>query len=89
MSELRTSIRLKAEGLGITFKTLLVFGLLVFDSQPGHESFALLAFAAGQLTYSLVVLTVYIGEYGIKLLQLKQGDSSQFVADILAIDSRP
>ncbi|KIJ69625.1 hypothetical protein HYDPIDRAFT_124274 [Hydnomerulius pinastri MD-312] len=61
MGEVRTGIRVRAEGLGISAKTILTYLILLFDSnfrqRPGE--LALVAFAFGQLAYSQVVLIVY------------------------------
>lgn len=65
MVELQTGIRARAEGMGITTKTLTTFSVLLFDSrrsQSGGE-FALLAFASGQLLYASTVYGVYLAHY--------------------------
>jgi oligosaccharide translocation protein RFT1 len=65
MSELRTGIRVRAEGLGVLSKTVLAFLLLLYDSRieksPGK--LALFAFAVGQLAYASVLLLVYLAYY--------------------------
>ncbi|KAF8628585.1 hypothetical protein AX17_005981 [Amanita inopinata Kibby_2008] len=70
MSELRTGVRVKAEGLGITTKTIVTFIVLYYDSrQRSSGDLALLAFALGQLSYSICVLVKYVDYYGIQLLR--------------------
>jgi hypothetical protein len=61
MSELRTDIRVRAEGSGILGKTIVVFLILLYDSRSGglQGQLALLAFAAGQLAYGTILLAVY------------------------------
>ena len=69
MSELRTDIRVKAEGLGVTTKTVTTFLILHYASRRRPAgNLALLAFALGQLSYSVCLLAKYINAYGIKLL---------------------
>ena len=69
MSEFRTDVRVKAEGLGITGKTVVTFLVLYYDSQQGtNGDLALLAFALGQLSYSVSVLLKYINIYGMQSL---------------------
>ncbi|KAK2460383.1 hypothetical protein APHAL10511_007548 [Amanita phalloides] len=69
MSELRTDVRVKAEGLGVTSKTVITFLVLYYDSNRGSNGdLALFAFALGQLTYSICVLMKYIHSYGFQSL---------------------
>ncbi|KAF8885659.1 Rft protein-domain-containing protein [Infundibulicybe gibba] len=70
MAKLRTDIRVRAEGLGITGKTLATLAILVYDARYSVEpgSLALLAFAGGQLAYSTVLLLTYVWFYGTKYL---------------------
>ncbi|KAM6501853.1 Rft-1 domain containing protein [Amanita muscaria] len=69
MSELRTDIRVRAEGLGVTMKTIVTFLVLYHDSRQGTPgSLALLAFALGQLSYSVSLVTKYVSVYGIRSL---------------------
>lgn len=65
MAELKTGVRVRAEGLGITSKSLTTF-LLLFYNASGEEDddLALVAFAAGQLMYSAVMFFVYISHFG-------------------------
>ncbi|KAH7927704.1 Rft-1-domain-containing protein [Leucogyrophana mollusca] len=66
MGEVRTHIRVRAEGLGITCKTIITYVALLYDSKQGHYAgtHALEAFALGQLTYSTVVFAVYVIHFG-------------------------
>lgn len=71
MAELRTKVRVRAEGLGITGKALITFFMLVYDTRrgEGQGALALLAFAGGQLTYGVIVLLTYLTFYGAGYLQ--------------------
>ncbi|KAG1804248.1 Rft protein-domain-containing protein [Suillus subaureus] len=65
MGEVRTGVRVRAEGLGITCKTLVTYLILLYDStRPESGEFALLAFALGQLAYSSVVFFSYVYQMG-------------------------
>lgn len=65
MAELRTGVRVRAEGLGITAKTLVTFLVLLYDTWRGADGkLALLAFAGGQFAYGGFVLGTYIAYYG-------------------------
>jgi oligosaccharide translocation protein RFT1 len=65
MSELRTGVRVRAEGLGITAKTLVTFLVLLYDTRSNASGkLALLAFAGGQLAYGTFVLGTYVTYYG-------------------------
>lgn len=69
MAELRTNVRVRAEGLGITGKTIVAFLILVYDARRrGGGTLALLAFAIGQLAYGTIVLGAYIACYGTRHL---------------------
>ncbi|KAF8645628.1 hypothetical protein AX16_007710 [Volvariella volvacea WC 439] len=72
MAELRTNTRVRAEGLGMMCKAVITVLILLWDNQKGGKGdMALLAFAAGQIMYSLVLLAVYSRQYGFDLLRLK------------------
>ena len=72
MSELRTDVRVKAEGLGVTSKTVVTFLVLYYDSKQGaNGDSALLAFALGQLSYAVCVLLKYVNSYGMQSLHPK------------------
>lgn len=65
MGEVRTGARVRAEGLGITCKTLVTYLVLLYDStRPESGEFALVAFALGQLAYSVVVFFSYVYQMG-------------------------
>lgn len=66
MAELRTGVRVRAEGLGITSKTVVTFLVLLYDTRRGGRQgeLALLAFAGGQLAYGVSVLLTYVAHYG-------------------------
>ena len=65
MAELKTGVRVRAEGLGITSKSLTTFLLLFYNTRRGKEDdLALVAFAAGQLMYSVVMFFVYTALIG-------------------------
>lgn len=66
MAQLRTGVRVRAEGLGITSKTLVTFFILLYDSgrRELQGELALIAFAAGQLAYGGVVCATYLAYYG-------------------------
>lgn len=61
MGEVLTGVRVKAEGTGVTGKTLMTCAILWGDSTRGTRSgdYALLAFALGQLAYSVLVFVTY------------------------------
>ncbi|KAF9228617.1 Rft-1-domain-containing protein [Gyrodon lividus] len=61
MGEVRTGIRVSAEGLGISIKTIITYLVLLYDSSLSRRSgeLALMAFALGQFAYSVVVFAVY------------------------------
>lgn len=65
MGEVRTGARVRAEGLGITCKTLVTYIVLLYDStRPDSGEFALVAFALGQFAYSSVVFFSYVYQMG-------------------------
>ena len=65
MTELKMGVRVRAEGLGITSKSLTTFLFLFYNTTRGKDDdLALVAFAAGQLMYSVVMFSVYIAYFG-------------------------
>ncbi|KAH7889871.1 Rft protein-domain-containing protein [Phlebopus sp. FC_14] len=62
MGEVRTGIRVRAEGAGISTKTLVTYAILLYErkSLSGSGPLALIAFALGQLSYSIVVFIIYL-----------------------------
>jgi len=76
MLELKTNIRVRAEGLGITAKSCITLLVLYLDAQRSRTNgkatvgeWALIAFALGQLAYSSVVYLNYARVYGVPLLR--------------------
>ncbi|KAJ7349075.1 Rft protein-domain-containing protein [Mycena albidolilacea] len=69
MAEMKTHIRVRAEGMAIASKTLVTYLVLLYDSKAKlNGDLALLAFALGQLSYSLLLLAVYLSHYGFTAL---------------------
>jgi len=65
MGEVRTGVRVRAEGLGITCKTLVTYLVLLYDSTTQNPGvLALVAFALGQLAHSVVVFLSYVYQMG-------------------------
>jgi O-antigen/teichoic acid export membrane protein len=66
MSELQTNIRVRAEGLGIILKPIVITLVLLYDAhiQNGDGHLALVAFALGQLAYAVTIFWVYRFHYG-------------------------
>ncbi|EGO20352.1 hypothetical protein SERLADRAFT_358206 [Serpula lacrymans var. lacrymans S7.9] len=66
MGEVRTQIRVRAEGLGITSKTAATILVLLYDSRRGREAgeLSLIAFAFGQMIYSLSIFMMYTVRLG-------------------------
>jgi oligosaccharide translocation protein RFT1 len=66
MRQLQTDVRVRAEMLGVTSKAVVTLLVLFYDSRsfahPGE--YALVAFALGQLAYSIVLIWVYGNRYG-------------------------
>lgn len=64
MGEVRTDVRVRAEGLGIIVKTITTYLILLYDSNSRHSGeLALMAFALGQLAYSAAVFWVYKSQF--------------------------
>ncbi|KAJ8087062.1 Oligosaccharide translocation protein rft1 [Marasmius tenuissimus] len=65
MAELKTHIRVRAEGAGITLKTIVTFIVLFYDyTTQSKRDLALLSFALGQLAYGACVFAIYAWSYG-------------------------
>jgi len=62
MGEGCTSIRVRAEALGISSKTMVTYLALQYDSRLGGQKLTLPAFALGQLAYGVVVFVIYMIE---------------------------
>lgn len=71
MTELKVGVRVRAEGLGVTAKSLTTFLVLVYDARAGTGGLALVAFALGQLMYSAVVFGTYIAYLGVGYMRPK------------------
>ncbi|KAI5891621.1 Rft-1-domain-containing protein [Schizophyllum commune H4-8] len=83
MVSLRTQVRVRAEGLAIACKTLATMAVLLYGEHvTGDGQLALLAFAAGQLTYASTLVGVYAAHYSITWLsdctpsQLRQSSTA-------------
>lgn len=65
MGEALTGVRVKAEGTGVTGKTIVTCAILWADSTRGVDAgdYALLAFAFGQLAYSVLVFVTYYAHF--------------------------
>ncbi|KAJ6606401.1 Rft-1-domain-containing protein, partial [Mycena vulgaris] len=69
MAESKTHVRVRAEGTGVMFKTFVTFLVLLYDSKAEMDgALALMAFAMGQLSYSLCLLLMYLSHYGFSAL---------------------
>ncbi|KAJ7221716.1 Rft-1-domain-containing protein [Mycena pura] len=69
MAEMKTHLRVRAEGTGVIFKTLVTVLVLLYDTKMRMDgTLALMAFAAGQLSYSLCLWVVYVWHYGLSAL---------------------
>lgn len=79
MVDLKTNVRVHAEGLGITAKSILTFLILLYDSREGSGDFALVAFAMGQLAYSVVMFFTYTVSFGWGVIQPKKPSSLGYV----------
>ncbi|KAH6904536.1 RTF domain-containing protein [Coprinopsis sp. MPI-PUGE-AT-0042] len=81
MTQLKTDVRVRAEGLGITFKSLTTFLILVYDTRLGTGSLPLIAFAAGQVVYSVVVFSYYSRTLGAPWVSESSLRTSKFNVD--------
>lgn len=68
MSQLLTGVRVRAEGLSITSKSVVTFLVLLLDARSGQGNLALLAFAIGQLAYATTLFLAYISHFGTEYL---------------------
>ncbi|KAF5343598.1 hypothetical protein D9757_013689 [Collybiopsis confluens] len=90
MSSVQTNVRVRAEGIGITAKTLTTFLILVYDANGGGGDLALLAFAFGQLMYGSLVFLVYLrrfGRAGLLTSLSKNSSGVYFDRDVLALST--
>ncbi|OJA11584.1 hypothetical protein AZE42_01937 [Rhizopogon vesiculosus] len=95
MGEVRTGVRVRAEGLGITCKTLVTYLVLLYDStRPDPGDFALVAFALGQLAYSAIVFLSYVYQMGYptfwptRLVTRSSSDATTSISKIYLIASQ-
>lgn len=78
MTELQPSIRVRAEGAGITCKSFATLAILLYDAKiSGADRLPLVAFAGGQLAYAVAVLLMYRLAYPGHLFGLKRPVSSK------------
>jgi oligosaccharide translocation protein RFT1 len=75
MLELKTNVRVRAEGLGITAKSFVTFLVLFVDSRRGNDTLALVAFALGQLAYAVVVFGCYVRAFGVPWVKKSKANS--------------
>jgi len=78
MVDLKTNVRIRAEGFGITAKSILTFLILLNDSRQGSGDFALVAFAVGQLAYSVVMFLTYVASFGWGAVRPKKPSSPRY-----------
>ncbi|PPQ98651.1 hypothetical protein CVT24_004149 [Panaeolus cyanescens] len=67
MSTLQTSVRVRAEGLAISAKSIATLLVLVYDAKRQHAQpgeLGLISFAVGQLAYSTVLFLSYLVNFG-------------------------
>ncbi|KAF9028163.1 Rft-1-domain-containing protein [Hymenopellis radicata] len=70
MAGLQTKIRLRAEGAAVIGKSILTFLVMFYDPHKDdpRKHRALVAFALGQVFYSICVLVIYVYHFGISSL---------------------
>ncbi|KAF9018130.1 Rft-1-domain-containing protein [Hymenopellis radicata] len=70
MAGLQTKIRLRAEGAAVIGKSILTFLVMFYDPHKDdpRKHRALVAFALGQVFYSVCVLVIYLYHFGISSL---------------------
>jgi len=78
MVNLKTTVRVRAEGLGITIKSITAFLILLYDTKFGQGNLSLLAFAFGQLLYSTTMFAKYLTYFGLKAMQPKLSSVSGY-----------
>ena len=79
MAELKTSVRVRAEGIGITSKSLMTFLLLFYNTRRAKDDdIALVAFAAGQLMYSVALFFAYTAHIGDQHMWPKRPSASGY-----------
>ncbi len=75
---LKTTVRVRAEGLGIIIKSVTAFLILLYDTKFGQGNLSLLAFAFGQLLYSTTMFVKYLTYFGLKAMQPKLSSVSGY-----------
>ncbi|KAF9269362.1 Rft-1-domain-containing protein [Marasmius fiardii PR-910] len=87
MIELKTGIRVRAEGAGITLKTIVTFLVLLYDytNRPKRD-LALLSFALGQLAYGTCVFVIYAWNYNGRLRFSRASSKSWSIASYFDTD---
>ncbi|KAJ7168323.1 Rft protein-domain-containing protein [Mycena crocata] len=82
MAETKTHVRVRAEGTGVVCKTLVTFLVLLYDWKEDMDgALALMAFAMGQLSYSLCLLCVYLSHYGLLAYPFRSNSPTNAVDD--------
>ncbi|EJD06490.1 Rft-1-domain-containing protein [Fomitiporia mediterranea MF3/22] len=65
VQQLNSAVRVRAEGSAIILKSVVTVTILLIDSSSKNSGrFALLAFAFGQLSFSIALLLVYVPKVG-------------------------
>jgi len=95
MAELRTTLRVRAEGLGVAGRAIITFLVLFYDARTGggRGEWALVAFAGGQLVYGIIVLVTYLAFYGTqhlspRMLQIKRPSDPELLQLALTMTSQ-
>lgn len=78
MVNLTINVRVRAEGLGVTIKSITTFLILVYDTKFGQGNLTLIAFASGQLLYSITILIRYMIYFGLEAMQPKLSSVSRY-----------
>lgn len=70
MSGLQTNVRLRAEGAAVVGKTIVTFLVMFYDPHRDDplRHRALVAFALGQVFFSVCVLGIYLYHFGVSYL---------------------
>jgi oligosaccharide translocation protein RFT1 len=83
MTRLKMSVRVRAEGLGITLKSITTFLILLYDSKSNQGDLALVAFAIGQLHYGLAMMVAYMYYLGPTVMFPRIVTTSKYVARLI------
>lgn len=80
MGELRTSLRVRGEGMGVVLKTAVTFFVIFLTRQAAErDKYALAAFALGQFAYASTLFTVYTRYYGFQALKFIRQPGPMYV----------